>query len=100
MVLFERPPAPDEQKRMHEELLDRLVVAIRAGILSGVVDFKLGSSRDVTRAIARASTRLARELSEFALATEAGKRAPSRGKTKPAAGKGKKSGTRRARGSA
>jgi phosphohistidine phosphatase len=66
VALFERPPAPDEQKRMHEDLMDRLVVAIRSGILSGVRDFKLGSSREVTHAIARTSSRLARDLSEFA----------------------------------
>jgi phosphohistidine phosphatase len=66
MVHFERPPAPDEQKRMHEDLMDRLVAAIRAGILSGVREFGLGSSRDVTHAIVRSSTRLARDLSEFA----------------------------------
>ena len=70
MVQFERPPAPDEQKRMHEDLMDRLVVAIRSGILSGVRDFGLGNSREVTRAIARSSTRLARDLSEFARMSE------------------------------
>jgi hypothetical protein len=31
MVHFERPPAPDEQKRMHEDLMDRLVVAYSRG---------------------------------------------------------------------
>jgi len=66
MVHFERPPAPDDQKRMHEDLLDRLVVAIRSGILSGVRDFGLENSREVTRLVARTSTRLARDLRPFA----------------------------------
>ena len=66
IVLFERPPAADEQKRMHEDMLDRLVVAIRSGILSSVREFDLGNSREVTRVVAHASTRLARDLRDFA----------------------------------
>jgi phosphohistidine phosphatase len=86
MVLFERPPAPDQQKRMHEDLVDRLVVAIRAGILSGVRDFGLGNSRDVTRAIARTSTKLAKDLSEFARLQESKPTAATRKQKKKKAG--------------
>ena len=85
MALFERPPAPDEQKRMHEDLLDRLVVAIRSGILSGVRDFGLGNSRDVTRAIARASTRLAKDLREHARLEEPKRSTGSKKKKKAGA---------------
>jgi phosphohistidine phosphatase len=70
MVHFERPPAPDEQKRLRQDLTDRMVAAIRSSILSGVRDFELGSSREVTRLVARTSTRLARDLSSFARVTE------------------------------
>ena len=61
MVHFERPPASDEQKRLHDDL-DPLALAIQSGILAGVRDFGIGDSREVTRLVARAATRLAREL--------------------------------------
>ena len=66
---FERPPAPDVQKRMDEDVMDRLVVAIRSGILSGIRGLALENSREVTRLVARASTRLARELRPFSRTT-------------------------------
>lgn len=69
MTHFERPPAPDVQKRMEEDLIDRLVVAVRSGILSGVRGFGLTNPQEVTRLVARASTRLARELRPFARTT-------------------------------
>ncbi len=65
-VHFERPPAEDVQKRVDADLMDRLVVAIRSGILAGVRGFGLENSRDATRLVARASTRLARDLRPFA----------------------------------
>jgi phosphohistidine phosphatase len=68
-VHFERPPAPDVQKRMEEDVLDRLVVAIRQGILSSTRTLDLGNSREVMRLVARMSTRLARELKPFARST-------------------------------
>jgi phosphohistidine phosphatase len=100
MALFERPPALDEQKRMHEDLMDRLVVAIRSGILSGVRDFGLGSSREVTRAIARTSARLARDLSEFARMQDSKRSATARKSSpahenRPATKRKKRAGTRR-----
>jgi len=63
---FERPPARDVQKRMDEDALDQLVVAIRAGVLSAANRLGLPNSREVTRLIARMSTRLARELRPYA----------------------------------
>jgi phosphohistidine phosphatase len=69
MAHFERPPAPDVQKRMEEDLIDRLVVGVRSGILSGVRGFGLTNPQEVTRLVARASTRLARELRPFARTT-------------------------------
>jgi hypothetical protein len=68
-VHFERPPAEDVQKRVDADLMDRLVVAIRSGILAGVRGFGLENSRDATRLVARASTRLARDLRPFARET-------------------------------
>jgi phosphohistidine phosphatase len=88
MVHFERPPAPDEQKRLRDEMIDRLVFAIRSGILSGVGEFGIENSRDVTRIIARASTRLARDLEPLVRSTSAEK-AP-RKDTEPAADPAKK----------
>ncbi|HET6349009.1 MAG TPA: histidine phosphatase family protein [Candidatus Krumholzibacteria bacterium] len=89
VVHFERPPAPDVQKRMDEDALDRLVVAIRAGILSGIHGLNLGNSREVTRLIARMSTRLARDLRPFVRATtrRPAAEAPSRGRERKRSGK-------------
>jgi phosphohistidine phosphatase len=66
MAHFERPPAPAVQKRADEDLMDRLVAVIRAGILSGTRGFGLDNSHEVNRLIERTSTRLARELRLFA----------------------------------
>jgi phosphohistidine phosphatase len=66
---FERPPAHDVQKQIDEDVLDRLVVAIRQGILSATRDLDLANSREVARLIARLSTRLARDLRPFARST-------------------------------
>ena len=65
VVHFERPPAVDEQKRMDEDVLDRLVVAIRQGILTSTRPLEIGDSKEVTRLIARTSTKLARDLRPF-----------------------------------
>jgi hypothetical protein len=70
VVHFERPPAPDVQKRIDEDVMERLVLAIRSGILTGVRGIGLESSREVTRLIARATTRLARELRPFVHTSE------------------------------
>jgi phosphohistidine phosphatase len=84
MTHFERPPAPDVQKRMEEDLIDRLVVAVRSGILSGVRGFGLAHTQEVTRLVARASTRLARELRPFARTTALEDAAPKTQKKAPA----------------
>lgn len=76
-VHFERPPAPDVQKRMDEDVMDRLVLAIRSGILSGIRGLALENSREVTRLVARASTRLARELRPFSRTTAIGSVTPA-----------------------
>jgi len=66
MAHFERPPGPDVQKRIDEEVLERLVVAIRQGVISSTRELDLGNSREVTRLIARMSAKLARDLRPFA----------------------------------
>lgn len=81
LVHFERPPAPDVQKRMDEDVLDRFVVAIRKGILSATHTLEITHSHEVTHLIAKASTRLARELRPFARVTRPG----TTGAKKPAA---------------
>jgi phosphohistidine phosphatase len=63
---FARPPAPDVQKRIEEDLLDRLVLAIRGGIFAAIRGMGVVETQDVTRIVARCSVRLARELRPFA----------------------------------
>lgn len=82
--LFERPPAPDEARRIDEDFMDSLVLAIRAGILAGVQGFGLRNSREVTRLVARTSTKLARDLRPFARIAKPEKRASKQNK-KPTA---------------
>jgi phosphohistidine phosphatase len=81
---FERPPAPDEQKRMEEDVIDRLVVAIRQGILGATRSLDVSDSREVTRLVARMSTKLARDLRPFVRITAPGT-PRSRSKKKSAA---------------
>jgi phosphohistidine phosphatase len=70
-VHFERPPAPDVHKHKDEDVIDRLVVAIRQGILTATRSLDIGDSREVTRLVARMSTRLARDLRPFVRETPA-----------------------------
>ncbi len=98
VVHFERPPAPDVQKRMEGDVLDRLVVAIRQGIVESTRPLEPGNSREVTRLIARTSTRLARELLPFVHANADGEATGGAKKKGPARAQGKrKSGKPRAR---
>lgn len=87
MKLFERPPAPDEAKRLDEDFMDSLVLAIRAGILAGVHSFGLKDSREVARLVARTSTRLARDLRPFARIAKPAKKPSARAKKRPAPAK-------------
>ena len=89
VVHFERPPAPDVQKRMEEDVLDRLVVAIRQGIVASMRPLEPGNSREVTRLIARTSTRLARELLPFVHAAADENEAEGVKKKGPAKARGK-----------
>jgi phosphohistidine phosphatase len=67
-ALFQRPPAPDVQKRIEEDLMDRLVLAIRGGIFTAIRKLGLVETRDVVKTVARSSARLARDLRPFARA--------------------------------
>lgn len=74
-VHFERPPARDEQKRLEEDVHDRLVVAIRQGILAATRSLDIAGSTEVTRLVARTSTRLARDLRPYVRASKEKRRA-------------------------
>jgi len=87
LVQFERPPAKDDLKRI-DDVVDRLVLAIRSGILEGVREFGLDGSRDAAKVIARTSAKLARDLRPFAA------RAEKRSKRKSVASPPKKSAAR------
>jgi phosphohistidine phosphatase len=101
LLHFERPPARDVQKRMEEDVHDRLVVALRQGILAAARTLDVSNSREVTRLIARLSSRLARELRPFvragartAAATPGG-RTRARGRKARAGKTGSRRGARR-----
>jgi len=66
LVQFERPPAKDNPKRSKEDTADRMLQALDSRILAAVLDLGVENSRDVTRLVTRAATRLARELRPFA----------------------------------
>lgn len=78
VVVFERPPAPDEQKRIAEDTLDRLVVAIRGGVFAALRDLGVVETRDVVRIVSRSSARLAKDLRPFARYEPAPGAAPDR----------------------
>lgn len=81
VAAFERPPAPEVQKRIEEDLLDRLAMEIRTAVFAAVRGFGVPEHRDVVKSVARASTRLARAVRPFAAAADA--EASSRRKSTP-----------------
>lgn len=74
-ALFQRPAETDVQKRIEEDLLDRLVIAIRSGIFASIRELGIAETQDVVKSVARYSARLARELRPYA---KAGSGAPAR----------------------
>lgn len=66
--LFARPPEPDVQKRMEEDVLDRLVIAIRGAVYAALREVGIVETQEVVKVVARASARMARELRPFAKA--------------------------------
>jgi phosphohistidine phosphatase len=78
-ALFDRPPAPDAQKRIEADLLERLVLTIRSAILGALRDVGLAEHPEAAKLVARSSARLARDLR------------PLEKRKKPRVSKGKKS---------
>lgn len=70
LAAFERPPAPEIQKRIEEDLIDRLAMGIRTAVFGAVREFGVPENRDVVKAVARASARLAQSVRPFATAGE------------------------------
>lgn len=105
LAALERPPAPEIQKRIEEDLIDRLAVEIRSAVFAAVRGFDVPENRDVVKAVARASARLARALRPFAASGVVEENPPSRGKTRreraltPHGAKKVAKGPRRVRGS-
>lgn len=66
LAAFERPPAPEIQKRIEEDLVDRLSMEIRTAVFAAVRAFGVPENRDVVKSVARASARLARAVRPFA----------------------------------
>jgi phosphohistidine phosphatase len=66
VALFERPPAPEIQKRIEEDLIDRLSMKIRTAVFDAIRSFGVPENRDVVKSVARASARLAVTVRPFA----------------------------------
>jgi phosphohistidine phosphatase len=99
LAAFERPPAPEVQKRIEEDLIDRLAMEIRSAVFAAVRGFGVPENRDVVKSVARASARLARAVRPFAAANAEKK--PGRGLARPITPRGAKKaakGPRRAAG--
>ncbi len=71
VAAFERPPAHDVQKRIEEDLIDRLAMEIRAAVFAALRGFDVPENRDVVKAVARASARVAQAARPFAAGAEA-----------------------------
>jgi phosphohistidine phosphatase len=68
LVAFERPPAPEIQKRIEEDLIDRLAMGMRTAVFAALREFGVPENRDVVKAVARASAGLAQAVRPFAVA--------------------------------
>jgi phosphohistidine phosphatase len=66
LAAFERPPAPEVQKRIEEDLIDRLASEIRTAVFASLRSLGVPEHRDVVKAVARASARLALVARPFA----------------------------------
>ena len=63
---FEKPPAVEEQKRIEEDLLERLSAEIRTAVFAVVKTFGVPENQDVVKSVARASQRVAKAVRPFA----------------------------------
>jgi len=66
LAAFEKPPATEVQKRIEEDLLDRLSAEIRAAVFAAVKSFGVPENSDVVKSVARASARVAKAVRPFA----------------------------------
>ncbi len=66
LAAFEKPPAAEVQKRIEDDLLDRLSAEIRTAVFAAVRSFGVPEHRDVVKSVARASARVAKAVRPFA----------------------------------
>ena len=66
LAVFEKPPATEVQKRIEEDLLDRLSAEIRTAVFAAVKSFGVPENGDVVKSVARASARVAKAVRPFA----------------------------------
>ena len=48
LAMYERPPAPEVQKRIEEDLIDRLAMEIRTAVFAAVRGFEVPENREVS----------------------------------------------------
>lgn len=89
LVAFERPPAPDVQKRLETELTDRLAGSLRTAMFLALRHYEIAESPEVVKTVARAATRVAKALRAKAVSAQLKADAPRPPGTR------KKKGTRR-----
>jgi phosphohistidine phosphatase len=69
VAAFERPPAPDVQKRMEAEIADRLAGTIRGVVFGALRKFDIPENPDVVKAVARAAARVTKSVLPMAIAS-------------------------------
>ena len=79
LAAFEKPPATEEQKRIEEDLLDRLSAEIRTAVFAAVKSFGVPENRDVVKSVARASVRVAKAVRPFAASEGAEAKSAAKG---------------------
>jgi phosphohistidine phosphatase len=78
VVAFERPPAPDVQKRIEADLDESIAASIRTAVFAVLRGFDVPAGPDVVRVVARAASRVAKAALPAAMAA-GGRRQPGRG---------------------
>jgi phosphohistidine phosphatase len=94
LAAFEKPPSTDVQKRIEEDLLDRLSAEIRMAVFTAVKTFGVPENRDVVKSVARASVRVAKAVRPFAASETAPAKTAAKG---PRRAEGKSNKQRRGR---
>jgi phosphohistidine phosphatase len=87
LVAFERPPAPELQRRIEEDLVESIARELRGATFSALASFGIPENREVVKAVARAAVRVAKAVRPYAVTP-----GPSKPRRRTAARKPKRGG--------